>query len=320
MSPNTTPQKRHVIFGTGPVGLSIMDHLLAKQQSVCLVNRSGEIQAPRQFSSQVEVVAGDASDPAFAQAVARGADVVYNALNPPYHRWPELFPALQHSVLAAAAAAEAKLIIMENMYMYGRTHGKPMTETTPYTAHTRKGQTRAEMTKDAMAAHRAGKVRVAIARASDFFGPRVRVSAMGEQAFQAALRGQAMQLIGDPDQRHTYTYIHDIGAALVLLGEQEAALGKVWHVPNAETLTTRQFANQIFKQAGTEPSYQVASKRMLQFLGLFKKNVGELVEMLYEFEEPFVVNSNKFSDTFGLTATPLPEAIDKTLAWYRLQA
>jgi nucleoside-diphosphate-sugar epimerase len=46
----------------------------------------------------------------------------------------------------------------------------------------------------------------------------------------------------------------------------------------------------------------------------------ETVEMLYEFEQPFVVDGSRFSDAFGLTPTPLVEALHRTLAWYRDQS
>jgi len=108
---------------------------------VRLVNRSGAAPVP----DDVEILGGDASDPAFAVAAAQGAQVVYQTLNPPYHQWVELFPALQAGVLAAAQATGARLVSMENVYMYGRPAGQPLTETRTYAAHTKKGQLRARM-------------------------------------------------------------------------------------------------------------------------------------------------------------------------------
>ena len=101
-----------------------------------MVNRSGNAPVP----DDVEVVGGDAADPRFTTAVARGAQVVYQTLNPPYARWVEEFPALQAGVLAAAEANGARLVSMENVYMYGRPAGRPLTETRAYAAHTKKGQ------------------------------------------------------------------------------------------------------------------------------------------------------------------------------------
>src|SRR5215207_2852318 len=169
----------HVVFGTGAVGMSVMDALVQRGRQVRMVNRSGRASVP----GSVEVVGGDATDEAFAREASEGASVVYNALNPPYNKWPELFPGLQAGVLEGAASAGAKLIAMENLYMYGPTDGRPITEDLPYAPNTRKGRVRAMMSEELMEAHTSGRVRVAIGRASDFFGPRVLASAAGEQVF-----------------------------------------------------------------------------------------------------------------------------------------
>src|SRR3954449_9564959 len=203
----------HVVFGTGPVGMSMMD-VLAKRgpTRVRMVNRSGRASVPE----GVEVVGGDAADPTFTREVSAGASVVYFALNPPYDKWPELFPPLQTGVLEGAASAEAKLIAIENLYMYGLTAGRPLTEDLPHAPNTRKGAVRARMSEELMEAHKSGRVRVAIGRASDFFGPRVLASSAGEQVFGRAVQGKSAQLAGDPDQPHTYTYVPDVDRGLAI--------------------------------------------------------------------------------------------------------
>src|SRR6187402_2007854 len=91
---------RHVIFGTGAVGLATLDALRRRGETVRMVNRSGVAAVP----DSVEVIGGDARDPRFTTAVARGARVVYQTLNPPYDQWTREFPVLQAGVLAAAEA------------------------------------------------------------------------------------------------------------------------------------------------------------------------------------------------------------------------
>ncbi len=123
--------------------------------------------------------------------------------------------------------------------------------------------------------------------------------------------------MGDPDQPHTYSYIPDIAGGLITLGERDEADGKAWHLPNAPALTTRQFVEMVYEAAGTEPGIQVMPRFLVSAVGLFNGNVRELKEMLYEFEEPFVVDDSRFETAFGGSATPLPEAIDTTVAWFR---
>ena len=294
--------------------MAVIEELAQRgSRRVRVVNRSGRARVPH----GVEVVGGDATDEGFTREASEGASVVYFALNPPYYKWPELFPGLQAGVLAGAAAAGAKLIAMENLYMYGPTHGRPITEDLPYAANTRKGRVRARMSEELMEAHTSGRVRVAIGRASDFFGPRALASAAGEQVFGRAVEGKSAQVFGDPDQPHTYTYVPDIGKGLVILGEREEALGRAWHIPSPETLTTRQFVEMIFEEVGEPARVQVAPKIVLRALGLFNPPLRETIEMFYEFEEPFVVDDSRFKREFGEQATPLREAIQRTVRWYR---
>jgi nucleoside-diphosphate-sugar epimerase len=304
----------HVVFGTGAVGMSVMDALIQRgRRRVWMVNRSGRVSVPE----GVELVGGDATNVAFAREAGEGASVVYVALNPPYDKWPELFPPLQAAVLEGAASAGAKLIAMENLYMYGPTDGRPLTEGLPYAPNTRKGAVRAMMSEELMEAHQSGRVRVAMGRASDFFGPRVLASAAGEQVFGRAVQGKSAQVAGDPNQPHTYTYAPDVGGGLAILGEHEEALGRAWHLPSPETLTTRQFVEMIFEEVGKPARIQAAPKIVLRAMGLFNPGMREMIEMLYAFEEPFVVHDSRFEQAFGEQATPLREAIQRTVRWYR---
>jgi nucleoside-diphosphate-sugar epimerase len=293
--------------------LGIVEMLAARGHRVRAVNRSGRADVP----AGVEVRGGDASDSGFSANAAAGAAVVYQCLNPPYTKWPELFPNLQAGVLDGAAAAGAKLVSMDNLYMYGPTHGAPLTEDLPSAATGAKGRTRAQMANDLLEAHRAGKVRVAIGRASDYFGPGGRLSAMGERVFYPALSGKRAQVIGNPDQPHTYSYIPDIVRGMVILGERSGADGEAWHLPNAPAITTRQFIDQVYAAAGTKAGIQAMSRFMVKAVGLFNATVRELNETFYEFDEPYVVDSGKFQKAFGDHATPLSEAIPATVEWFR---
>jgi len=310
----TAPQ--HVIFGAGAIGLATFEALIGRGETVRLVNRSGQARVP----AEVEVVGGDASDPEFTTAVAKGARVVYQTLNPSYPEWTAQFPGLQAGVLAAAQANGARLVSMENVYMYGRPAGRPLTEDRSYNAHTKKGQLRGRMARELLASHVAGRVEVAIGRASDYFGPRGGAqSNLGDRVFAAALAGKTATVLGDPDQPHTYTYIPDIGEALAVLGEHPDAPGQVWHVPNdPDTRTTRQLVDIVYQQAGQpRTKLRAVPPLMLRALGLFNPTVRELAEMQYQFEEPFIVDSSKITTKLGVHATPIDQALNTTLATYR---
>jgi nucleoside-diphosphate-sugar epimerase len=310
-----TTAPRHVIFGTGAIGLATMDALRARGEQVRMVNRSGSAPVP----DDVEVIGGDAGDPAFCIAVTQGAQVLYQTLNPPYHLWEEQFPTLQAGVLAAAQNQGARLVSVENVYMYGRPNGRPLTENRAHDAHTRKGRLRSAMSRDLIAAHQAGRVEVAIGRASDYFGPRGGAqSNLGDRVFPAALAGKTATVLGDPDQPHTYTFIPDIGQGLAILGEHPDAPGRAWHLPNdPATRTTRELVDLAFRLSG-QPRTRLrqAHPLLLRALAVTNPTIREILEMQYQFDEPFIVDSTAFTSRLGMPATPLSDAVERTLATY----
>jgi nucleoside-diphosphate-sugar epimerase len=305
----------HVVLGTGAIGRSVAEELVKRGEPVRMVNRSGKMhEAP----AGVEVVASDLYDSAKVREVTRGAKVVYQSAQPAYFQWTEKFPLLQESILDGLTGSNTKLVLVENVYMYGKMNGKSLSEDMPYAAQTRKGRVRGEISMTAFDAHKQGRVRVTAARGGNFFGPWGRDSTMGARAFYPLLRGKPAQLIGRTDLPHTHTYVKDFGRALVLLGERDEADGQAWHVPNDQPkMTQRELVRMFAEEARVEPKISSMGKLMMTIGGLFIPEAKETVEMMYEFDEPFVIDSSKFEKTFEMKATPIPESIKETVAWYK---
>ncbi len=306
---------RHVVFGTGQVGGHVIEGLVHLGHDVVAVSRRGA----RRFAGAT-TVAGDATDPTFTAEVCRTADVVYFCLDAPdYHRWPEQFPPLQHGVLAGAVAAGARLVVLENLYGYGDVHGRVLHEALPLGATSVKARTRAAMTEELLDSHRRGFVDVAIGRASDYFGPGATHSALGEFVFAAALRGSTAQVMGDPDRPHSYSYTPDVAAGLITLGRDPRASGGVWHLPVADTWTTRQIVEHVYGLAGNRPKLFAAGRTSLRLYGTLKPEMREYLHTVYQFSGDWMVSDERFRSTFGDMSTPLPHALARTLEWYQSQ-
>jgi nucleoside-diphosphate-sugar epimerase len=304
----------HVVFGTGQVGAALSAQLARLGLPVRSVSR----RRPSMLAPGVDWRPADANDVEAAADAAKGASVVYQCLNVPYTRWPEQFPPLQRAVLGAAERSEAVLVSLENLYGYGPTGGTPMTEDLPLAATTVKGRTRAAMTEELLAASAAGRVRIAIGRGSDLFGPGVTAgSTLGERVFGKALARRPADFIGNPNLLHTYSYVPDMAVGLATLGTDARAIGEVWHLPGPETVTTRGLLDLVADQLGHPVGIRAIPKLVLRALGVVNPLMRGLAEMAYEFEEPFILDTTKFEATFGTAGTPLTTAIAETMDWYR---
>lgn len=305
----------HVVFGTGQVGSALAARLVTTGRAVRAVSQH----RPASLVDDVEWLRADVADAEVATDAAKGASVIYQCLNAPYTKWPALFPRLQAGVLVAAERTDALLVSLENVYGYGPTHGVPMTEEHPLAATTVKGRTRATMTRDLMDASDAGRVRISIGRASDFFGAGVTESTLGDRVFAKALAGQRVDFLGDPSLLHTYSYVPDIASGLATLGTDERAVGQVWHLPGPETVTTRTVLDLIGDEVGHEITVRSMPELLLRALGLVNPMMKGLAEMSYQFDEPFVLDTSKYEATFGAAGTPLATALADTISWYRTQ-
>jgi nucleoside-diphosphate-sugar epimerase len=196
--------------------------------------------------------------------------------------------------------------------MYGQFTGS-LREDAPIAPISKKGRVRAAMADLVLNAHAAGRVRAAIGRAPDFFGPDDRY--LTRYTILPAVQGRAANLMGRTDQPHSFTYIADFGRLLAVLGTHDEGLGQVWFAPTNPPITQADFTNLIAEELGRPVKTFVGNQLLMRILGIFNREIGEAVEMLYEWTNPFVIESRKAEAAFGLQPTPLKQAIQETIQW-----
>ena len=171
----------------------------------------------------------------------------------------------------------------------------------PLAATTVKGRIRARLWQEALAAHRAGRVRVTEARASDFVGAGA-LSLFTEMVVPPVRLGKRALVPAAFDLPHSLSFTGDAGRTLAVLGTDERAWGRAWHVPTAAPTTLRQAAQRLATLAGAPtPRLATMPPWMLRLGGLFNPIAKEFVEMRYQFVRPFVLDSSAAQETFGLT-------------------
>lgn len=303
-----------VLGASGGTGSAIVRVLVEGGHRVRAVNRGGDADVPR----EVERLPADLGRPEDARRAVAGAAVVYHAAQPAYTRWTKDFLPMNRAIADATAAAGAKLVFCDNLYMYDPGADGVMTEESPPRTTGRKSPLRARMADELLTRHREGRLRVTIGRSSDYFGPHGLDSAIGARLFEAALRGRRARWLGSLDVPHTASYLEDMGRAYLTLGNRPEADGRVWHLPAAEPVTGREFAGLVFSEAGTRPRIAATSTNMVRLAGLFVPLIRELGDVMYQWTGPFVSDWSAYRQAFGpFEPTSLPEAVRRTVAWYR---
>jgi nucleoside-diphosphate-sugar epimerase len=241
-------------------------------------------------------------------------------MNPKYEAvtWEQQLPVIQRNLIAACASAGARLVVLDNVYALGRTGGRPMTEDTPARPASRKGRIRAELAADLLAAHERGDVRAVTGRASDFFGPGGTQTMFERRFWTRVLAGKSGQVFVNPDTPHTYHFIPDVAAGLAALGRApDEACGRNWMLPCAPAVTTRELVALFAGALGREVKLEVMPRWLFSVMKLVVPIFREFDEMLYQWDEPFIVDDRRFRETFGVSATPLDAAARQTVAWAR---
>ena len=303
----------HVVYGVnGPVGESLVQQLRDHGHQVRGVCRSGTASVP----AGVEVAAGDAKDVNSVIDLCRGAAAIYCCIGLPYNEWASEFPPAIDGLIEGAADSAAALVFADNLYCYGPVKG-PLREDLPHTNYGEKPALRAKLANKILEAHRSGRINAVIVRASDFYGPGVTNAMLGKRCIGANVRGKKAQIMGDPDQPHSYTYVPDFARALVTVAGDSTAWGQAWHVPNAPTVSTRRVLEILSRITGNAPDVSALPVWVANLLGHFSPLMAEFEELQYQFTQPFVVDHSKFAGKYWSDATSFEDGLAAAAAWYQ---
>lgn len=307
---------RHLIVGAGPVGTTTAVKLAELGHHVTVLSRSGRGPA----HPGIELVAADATDSDMLVRHLDGSGALVNAANPAYHRWPQDWPPLHEAMRTAAQQTGSLLVVMDNLYAFGAGAAMPMREDTLLRPTGHKGKVRAEIATTLMDDHQAGKLRAAIVRASDFYGPGVLESAFGERTVQRVIAGKKVSLLGSLDVPHVVSYMPDVASTLVAVITQPQAAGQTWLVPNAPAVTQREIVAAFARAAGTTVKVTAIPKVAIIVGGVVVPLLREVKETWYQFAENWTTDSSRTESILGVRPTPLADGAAATVEWWRERA
>jgi nucleoside-diphosphate-sugar epimerase len=298
-----------ILGAGGAIGNELVKILAAKQQPFRLVARN-----PHPAAGAAEVVSADLYDKDQAVRAVAGSTVVHLLVGLKYdHRvWYEVWPRIMANTIEACKRAGAKLVFFDNVYMYGRVSG-PMTEETPFNPCSRKGEIRARIASTLINEWKAGSLTAMIVRSADFYGPNARTGIANVLVFDPLMKDQKASCLLSDSLPHSYTFTVDAAQALSTLAASDSAWNQTWHVPTApDPPSGKEFVTTAAREVGVPPKYRVLSKAMVRVGGWFNPMVGEVHEMLYQNDSPYLFDSSKFAKAFGFSGTPYQEGIRAT--------
>jgi nucleoside-diphosphate-sugar epimerase len=305
---------KHVLLGAGgSIATQLASVLIAQGQTVRLVSRGGHAM------TGAESVRADLLDAAATKQAVEDDASVYLLAGLQYRAavWADQWPTVMRNVIEACAVRRARLVFFDNVYMYGRVDG-PMTEDTPINPCSRKGEVRARIAADLMAAVKAGRLEGCIARSADFYGPDCANSLPHLLVFSRLARGGRAQWLADAGLPHSFTYTPDCGRALPLLAAADDASGQVWHLPTAApALTGTEFVAQAARAFDVRARLTVLRPWMVRLAGFLDRTTAEIVEMLYQNDRPYRFDSSKFERRFNVRPTPYAQGVIETARSYQ---
>ena len=305
------------ILGAGSVIANEVVKLLStRKHPFRLVARNA-----RPVPGATQMISADLSDKEQTVRALAGSSIVYLLVGLKYdHKlWAEMWPRIMANTIEACKRAGARLIFFDNVYMYGKVSGT-MTEETPFNPCSKKGEVRAKIATSLINEWKAGFTAM-IARAADFYGPETPNGLPNVLVFEPLAKNQKASWLENDSVPHSCTFTPDAARSLVALAESESAWNQTWHVATTPNPPTgKEFIAMAAKELSAAPRYRVLSRPMVRLIGWFNPLVGEVYEMLYQNDSPYLFDSSKFARAFSFSGTPYAEGIRATAASFQKAA
>jgi nucleoside-diphosphate-sugar epimerase len=303
-----------ILGAGGVIANEVVKLLSARKQPFRLVARHAH-----PVPGATEMISADFSDKDQAIRAVAGSSIVHLLVGLKYdHKlWAEMWPRIMANTIEACKRSGAKLVFFDNVYMYGKVSGA-MTAETPFNPCSKKGEVRATIATSLINEWKAGALTAMIARAADFYGPETPNGLPNVLVFEPLAKNQKASWLANDSVPHSFTYTPDAARSLVTLAENESAWNQTWHVATTPNPPTgKEFIAMAAKELGVVQRYRVLRRPMVRLIGWFNPLVGEVYEMLYQNDSPYVFDSSKFARAFGFSGTPYAEGIRATAASFQ---
>jgi nucleoside-diphosphate-sugar epimerase len=296
-----------ILGSGGAIGVPLAKELSAYTNKIRLVARN-----PKKVNESDELFPADLTVAEQVDRAVEGSEVVYLTVGLEYKIkvWQRDWPVVMQNVIAACKKHRAKLVFLDNVYLYAPDQMANMTEDSKVAPESKKGKVRAELVKMTLDEVKAGNLTAQIARSADFYGPKVVSSPLSVMVNDNYKKNKKAFWQSDATKIHSFTFTPDAAKAVALLGNTPDAYNQTWHLPTSkEKLTGKQFIEKIAADMAIKPRYYILSPFLISILGIFIPIVKELKEMQYQYDRDYFFNSQKFEKRFSFQPTSYDQGL-----------
>ncbi|WP_417611961.1 NAD-dependent epimerase/dehydratase family protein [Owenweeksia hongkongensis] len=279
----------HTVLGAnGAIGMAVIKELEARELQI------------RKVSSKSTGVNADLLSKEDAERAIAGSGYVYLCIGLPYNTkvWETQWPQIMQNVIDACEKAQAKLIFLDNIYMYASPLPVPFDESTPQNPNTKKGNARKQTADLMVKAFRENKIKGLIGRSADFYGEGAVNSPFYISFLERMLQNKGPQTLVPADIEHTYADVLDNGRALVELALNDDCYGEVWHLPVGKPITTNGMLALFNEKLRSNFEVSVMPTFLKNTLSFFTPILKEAKEMEYQFTQKYIMSDTKFIKRF----------------------
>lgn len=304
-----------ILGAGGAIGVELTKALTAYTTDIRLVSRN-----PKAIHPTDQLHPADLNDPVQIDGAVAGSEICYLTIGYDYNTklWQERWPTLIRNVVSSCAKHKAKLVFFDNVYAIGGNNVQHITEASPISPSSKKGEVRAMVDRHILEAVDKGSISAIIARAPDFFGPIKDKSLTMNLIYDNLIKGKAAQWFCNANVPHSTGYTPDLGKGTAILGNTPDAFNAIWNLPvDAQAPTGQEWVKLFAQEMHTKDGCQTLPAWGLWTLGLFVPILKEMYEMRYQYDRPYYFDSAKFRNRFNYTPTTNAEAVRDTVKTLR---
>jgi predicted dehydrogenase/nucleoside-diphosphate-sugar epimerase len=299
-----------VTGGTGFIGGRLVEKLVLEQGARVRILVRDFARACRVARFEVELVAGDVTDPAAVDRAAGGCAVIFHCAYGNRGSAEEQravnVGGTQAVVGGALRAGVSRLVHVSTISVYGGPLAGDLDEATPYRPPgDLYAATKAEAEQLVLDAHRRHGLAAAVVQPTIVYGPFGLAWTIDPLA---QLGSRRVVLVDGGDGLCNAVYVDDVADALILAGTQEAAVGEAFLISGAAPVTWKRFYAAYERMLGVAATLPTSAADLLSLARRREEDEQASREMLARLRQSGFTASHASSATpFRVPSAPMIE-------------